>query len=135
MTVVYAKCDHIQSRALWSYLVDLPFVSKPWMVVGDFNTIVSSEERKGGSIPSLSTMNDFVSVINSLALQDYGYVGSTFTWCNKHQGRTRMWQRLDRALVSVEWGEKFSITSVEHAGMGQSDHCPLIRPLIGWKIL
>ena len=37
-----------------------------------------------------------------------------------------MWQRLDRALINVEWGQRFASTQVEHAAKGSSDHCPLI---------
>ena len=58
--VVYAKCDHILRRSLWSHLVDtdIPF-GMPWVVVGDFNSILCPEERRGWAFPSLIAMKEF----------------------------------------------------------------------------
>ena len=66
VSFVYAKCDHILRRPLWSH----------WMIVRDFNAIVSSSERKGGSPPSFSVMSEFIDFINSLGLLDCGFKGS-----------------------------------------------------------
>ncbi|XP_071940073.1 uncharacterized protein [Coffea arabica] len=45
---VHAKCTEQERALLWSaLLVDKPS-EDPWLVVGDFNTIVSAEEKRGG---------------------------------------------------------------------------------------
>ena len=56
VSFIYAKCDHVLRRPLWDHLASLQQSSFSWMIVGDFNTIVSSTERKGGATPSLSIM-------------------------------------------------------------------------------
>ncbi|XP_073037131.1 uncharacterized protein [Primulina eburnea] len=54
-------------------------------------------------------------------LIDAGFEGSSFTWTNK-----TIWKRLDRVLVSVDWGDHFSSIRVEHLPRTVSDHCPLL---------
>ena len=56
ISVVYASCDYVLRRSLWDHLIG---VDMPWVVVGDFNSILSSEERNGGAFPSLITMQEF----------------------------------------------------------------------------
>ena len=98
MTFVYAKCDHVSRRLLLRHLASFQN-DDPWMLVGDFNAIVSSLERKGGSTPNTSIIAEFSSFIHSMGLQDCSFSGSPFTWCNKHLDNTIMWQRLDRVLL------------------------------------
>ena len=51
----------------------------PWCVVGDFNAILSPEERsRGGSLNS--NMRRFLKVIEDLELKDLPMVGGPFTW-------------------------------------------------------
>ena len=71
-------------------------------------------------------MNEFVSFINEVGLYDCGFSGASFTWCNNLQSMSLMWQRIDRALVNVNWGDRFEKTEVEHATKIHSDHCPFI---------
>ncbi|KAK4404556.1 Retrovirus-related Pol polyprotein from type-2 retrotransposable element R2DM [Sesamum angolense] len=49
------------------------------IVGGDFNTVLSPDERSGGSAPSGIAMSDFHDAIVDSALVDAGYVGSPYT--------------------------------------------------------
>ncbi|KAL0289716.1 UNVERIFIED_CONTAM: hypothetical protein Sradi_7067000 [Sesamum radiatum] len=75
VTAVYAKCDTIERRALWDTLRAVSVVASPWIVGGDFNIVLSPDERSGGSIPSGIAMSDFHDAIVDSALVDAGYVG------------------------------------------------------------
>lgn len=59
-------------------------------------------------------------------LIDPSYSGSPFTLCNGWFPNKRVWKRLDRVLVDLEWMKLFDSTSVDHLISTGSDHSPLI---------
>ena len=76
LTVVYAKCKQILRRDLWQHLNNLTIpCNMPWIVLGDFNSILSSDERRGGAFPSLSSMEDFGDFLDQRGLVDCGFNG------------------------------------------------------------
>ncbi|KAL0920848.1 hypothetical protein M5K25_007863 [Dendrobium thyrsiflorum] len=121
-SLVYAACVKNERRVLFSQLSDFASsCNNPWVVVGDFNTVLHASERKGGVFPKLSSMEEFGNMIMDCSLLDIGFIGSNFTWNNK-----RLWQRLDRALFNQLWIDNWSLTTVEHLSRSLSDHCPLL---------
>ena len=52
-------------------------------------------------------MDGFRSVVDFCGFSDLGYCGPDFTWCNMQEGENRLQLRLDRALATPEWIEKF----------------------------
>ncbi|KAL0301807.1 UNVERIFIED_CONTAM: hypothetical protein Sradi_6457500 [Sesamum radiatum] len=76
---VDAKCDTVERRALWDDLRAVSVGVSPWIVGDDFNTILSPNERSGGSASSGIAMFDFHDAIVDSALVDAGYVGSPYT--------------------------------------------------------
>ncbi|KAL0368333.1 UNVERIFIED_CONTAM: hypothetical protein Scaly_1052200, partial [Sesamum calycinum] len=95
---------------------------KPLFVTAvDFNTVLSPDERSGGSAPSGIAMSDFHDAIADCALVDAGYVGSPYTWYSR-----RLRQRLDRVLISSCWMTVFPKMQVAHLELSQSDHRGLL---------
>ncbi|XP_073037090.1 uncharacterized protein [Primulina eburnea] len=88
---------------------------------GDFNVIRDASECLGSRGGRLLPMEEFNTFILDSGLIDAGFEGSSFTWTNK-----TIWKRLDRVLVSVDWGDHFSSIRVEHLARTVSDHCPLL---------
>lgn len=80
-TIVYAKCDAIDKLNLWD---DIYLLSQnmrlPWLVAGDFNVIMSDEEKIGGLPVYPNEYEDFAFCINSYELIDINFKGSPFTW-------------------------------------------------------
>ncbi|XP_073014645.1 uncharacterized protein [Primulina eburnea] len=66
-------------------------------------------------------LEEFNTFILDSDLIDARFEGSSFTWTNK-----TIWKRLDRVLVSVDWGDHFSSIRVEHLARTVSDNCPLL---------
>ncbi|KAL2223898.1 UNVERIFIED_CONTAM: putative mitochondrial protein [Sesamum indicum] len=118
---VYAKCDMVERRDLWASLRLISVGSSPWIVGGDFNTVLCPEERSGGAAPSGIAMSDFHDMIADCALTDAGYTGSPYTWYSR-----RLRQRLDRVLVTDSWMDVFSKTQVTHLELSKSDHRGLL---------
>ncbi|KAK2662858.1 hypothetical protein Ddye_001432 [Dipteronia dyeriana] len=68
---------------------------------GDFNEIISSSEKRGGSCKFSN--NGFANWIDRNKLVDLGFIGSKFTWMTKRGIGEEIWERLDRALCSMDW--------------------------------
>ncbi|EOY06956.1 Uncharacterized protein TCM_021518 [Theobroma cacao] len=121
-TFVYAKCTRQERLELWNCLRSLSSdMQGPWMVDGDFNTIVSCAERLNGASPHEGSMEDFAATLLDCGLIDAGFEGNSYTWTNNH-----MFQRLDRVVYNPEWVHFFSSTRVQHLNRDGSDHCPLL---------
>ncbi|KAK4414970.1 hypothetical protein Salat_2604000 [Sesamum alatum] len=94
---------------VWDVLRAVSIGASPWMVGGDFNTLLSLDERSGGAAPSSVAMSDFHDAIADCALVDAGYIGSPYTWYSR-----RLRQHLDLVLVSDCWVDVFPKTQVTH---------------------
>ena len=97
----------------------------PWFCMGDFNEILSMNEKSGGAERSQSQMDKFRKVVNDCGFKDLGYLGPDFTWCNMQSGGSRMYLRLDRAFATIDWIDKFSEVKINHLVDSTSDHCVL----------
>jgi len=48
-TVIYAKCDALERINMWDDIYNISVnYNMPWLVGGDFNVIMSDEEKTGG---------------------------------------------------------------------------------------
>ena len=97
----------------------------PWLCAGDFNEIVSNNEKLGGSNRSHSQMQLFRDVLDECGFIDLGYVGSPFTWQKHFADGHSIRERLDRGMANNEWFLKFAGTKIHHLSSNNSDHCPL----------
>ena len=77
------------------------------MCVGDFNDVISEMEKKGGRRKEKKKIECFQEMINSCGLNDAHYKGQKFTWYGIREGEL-IKERLDKALVNLEWMEAFS---------------------------
>ncbi|GLT65286.1 hypothetical protein SLA2020_377250 [Shorea laevis] len=97
-----------------------------WLLIGDFNAILSSDEKQGGRNFGSSSHNVFVDFVHSNGLVDLGFSGNPFTWSNKRQGIHNIKERLDRGLSNHEWIIMFPNALVTHLPATVSDHSPLL---------
>jgi hypothetical protein len=75
----------------------------PWLLFGDFNIILSNEEKFGGNVIDPNIMNMFRDTKNMCNLQDLGFKGEIFTWTNRQEDHSHIKARLDRFLANEEW--------------------------------
>ncbi|GAU48812.1 hypothetical protein TSUD_406450 [Trifolium subterraneum] len=126
---VYAKCSSRDKRTLWSNILmsKRGFGDGLWCIVGDFNSIRDSSERRGVNLshrddPS-AEMRSFNEFVGDLDLFDMPLVGRMFTWF--HPNGIAM-SRLDRLLVSPLWLDSWGDSFVRVLDRDVSDHCPLV---------
>ncbi|KAF8095241.1 hypothetical protein N665_0339s0108 [Sinapis alba] len=96
-----------ERRLLWDELETssrLPqLCGLPWIVMGDFNEIISpSEHSCGDQSTSSRGMRDFKECLQRCSLSDLQFSGTTFTWSNSSISK-----KLDRVLCNQEWLEQF----------------------------
>ena len=99
--------------------------SFPWLVCGDFNEIVHSDEKVGWKDRDAEQMGAFRETLSRCGLFDLGFVGPNFTWCNGRFGEQRTLIRLDRMVANEAWSRVFPDAKVHHVSMSSSDHCLL----------
>uniref|UniRef100_A0A803N410 Uncharacterized protein n=1 Tax=Chenopodium quinoa TaxID=63459 RepID=A0A803N410_CHEQI len=94
--------------------------SRPCVMFGDFNEIVSHEEEEGGVPRSESLMDAFRGAIDDCGLKDLGYKCSIFTWkreCSKVVDNA--WVSIvgkDAASRIALCGEHFSLWAAKQFG-------------------
>lgn len=93
----------------------------PWVIVGDFNEILHADEKQDGRRRGELQMRGFREVVGYAELIDLGFVGTMFTWSNRH---TKI--RLDRALATTSWSDIFPHSRVHVLPPSLSDHSPLL---------
>ncbi|XP_074314243.1 uncharacterized protein LOC141649452 [Silene latifolia] len=96
-----------------------------WALVGDFNTVLSPDERVGGNTKQ-DDMDDFIRCMASCGMTDIPSTGALFTWNNKQDLTTRIYSRLDRFLVNQAWLDIFPDMVAHFYPEGLFDHYPCI---------
>ncbi|XVE96968.1 hypothetical protein REPUB_Repub02eG0269900 [Reevesia pubescens] len=132
LTAVYASPVPTTRELFWDFLLHFNRLDgTPWLLVGDFNQILSSDEKQGGSVESNKRMLDFREVIQCRGLMDLGFSGCKFTWTNKHPLSSLIMKRLDRAFCNVLWRELYEEAILYNLPRLHGDHCPLLLRLEG----
>ncbi|CAL8164027.1 unnamed protein product [Prunus armeniaca] len=104
---------------MWDYL---SFVAAshnmPWLIAGDFNELLTADEKFGGVLECKSKV--FRNWVDGNEMIDLSYSGPKFTWNNK-----RVYTRLDRAICNMQWRRLFPEANVQHLPRTTSDHNPI----------
>ncbi|PON43341.1 Endonuclease/exonuclease/phosphatase, partial [Trema orientale] len=96
---IYASCDYIVRRDLWDSLSSL-HVTGPWLVLGDFNSVMGAHETTG--IIKRRSCEDFRAGVTLCNLIDLDTQGPCHTWRGSRGGRIVM-SRLDRAFCNEQF--------------------------------
>ncbi|XP_042029868.1 uncharacterized protein LOC121776765 [Salvia splendens] len=123
ISAVYAKCTRMERHPLWDKMREISNCvnGTPWLIGGDFNTILSHEDRIGSETNRQNEMIDFAEAIEDCRLLDPGTDGAEFTWA-----KNGLFERLDRAFVSEAWSSTFEATRVTNLPRVSSDHGPIL---------
>jgi len=92
----------------------------PWLLLGDFNYILSQDDKHNGEPVSNYETSDFRELCSDLGLADLNYTGYQFTWTNG-----TVWTKIDRVMVNTHC---FSLQQMAHVYFSTpgafSDHSP-----------
>ena len=111
---------------LWQYLnQEVLSLTEPWLIVGDFNSVLSSDEVSTAGRLDQRRCNAFGNWVFAHGLIYLEYSGLHFTWTCGTSNSTFRGARLDRALRNLGWNMTFQSAKVSHVPKIYSDHCPL----------
>ncbi|KAL0289215.1 UNVERIFIED_CONTAM: hypothetical protein Sradi_7078800 [Sesamum radiatum] len=128
LAVVYGVNDVVGRRVLWGDMARLSHMvrTEPWLVGGDFNTVVDVSEVCGQSGDIRGAAEEFQDCIRDTGLISLPVQGEWFTWHNCSRDARSLWKRLDRILVNDRWLERWPNSSYMSLNARTSDHSPLI---------
>ncbi|XP_075085014.1 uncharacterized protein LOC142168253 [Nicotiana tabacum] len=127
MTIVYGYNKVEQRRDLWQQLNSLSqTITKPWIIWGNFNSLLSPQDRLKGATVTSYEIKDCTECIQQLMLNELIWKGDYYTWTNKQQGGDIIWSRIDRAFGNAEWMVKYGHLLNEYKLPHISDHCPMM---------
>ncbi|XP_073357687.1 uncharacterized protein [Aegilops tauschii subsp. strangulata] len=99
LTGIYGEPNWNCKHRTYQLIRDLHAQSRlPWLVIGDFNEILYSDEKEGGAPRNQSCLQAFQDALTDCSLEDLGFNGDKFTW---FRGGLR--ERLDRAVSNEDW--------------------------------
>ena len=101
-TGFYKQPDAARRFSPWQLLEVLKGQSQlSWVVFGDFNEITHSDEKLGGPKRDARQVREFRECLSRFGLNDLGFVGQRYTWCNGRYEEHRTKLRLDRIVASI----------------------------------
>ncbi|XP_074300092.1 uncharacterized protein LOC141631303 [Silene latifolia] len=125
MTVVYGLNKAAERIPLWDSLRNYhSMIQGPWIVAGDFNSVMEVNERIGRAPISHAEIKPMLQTIQDCQLSDLSAKGAFFTWNNKHEHQSKVYSRLDRVFINDDWMDSFSDSYVHFLLEGMFDHCP-----------
>lgn len=102
-------------------------ISGPWVLLGDFNEIVSEAGKRGRAPVDQGRCFRFIKWLNECKLINLSAAGLRYIWRGSVQrGFRRVYERLDRVLCNVEWRDLFLGASVFNLPRVKSDHHPIL---------
>ncbi|PSR91221.1 Endonuclease/exonuclease/phosphatase protein [Actinidia chinensis var. chinensis] len=123
ITFVYAFNTTVGRRSLWENLRRFNSIHHhPWILLGDFNNVLSNGERINGMPVTTYEIREFKECCYDLGLSDLRSTGAFFTWTNNS-----VWCKLDRVMVNNEWTQRGMLAQAQYDPPGKlSDHSPCL---------
>ena len=122
-TGFYGHPETAKRKGSWALLKYLKEISPlPWVCMGDFNEILSGDEKAGVHQRPQWQMEDFREAIQVCELYDLGFSGPMVTWNNNRDVEGFSGGRLDRGFGNVLWKEMFRNAMIVNIPVSYSDH-------------
>ncbi|CAN1177270.1 hypothetical protein LINPERHAP2_LOCUS33001, partial [Linum perenne] len=127
ISAIYAKPNPMGRVLIWDELrARAAHETRPWVVLGDFNSISCVDENEGGAPFNPYRAASFIKCIADCGFIDLGYVGPKHTWF-----RGSIQERLDRGMANMLWRQRFPQAMVKHFPRLCSNHWPLLLNFFG----
>ena len=122
LSCVYGDPVRERRQEVWDRLVEIGLSrNEPWLLAGDFNELMSNEDKLGGAVREESSFWGFRDMAKSCKIRELRSSGNVPSWGG---WREMVWVqcRLDRCFGNDEWFNLFPRSSVEYGDMWGSDH-------------
>lgn len=147
ISFVYGHNNPADRKSLWAYLQRQSsiYALQPWVILGDFNAILSTNDRMGGSQHWPNYMDDFHLCTQQASLINVPYSGIHLTWHNGQKDGHTIQKKLDWILGNQELFNRWTRAHAKFLPRLAFDHSPMLihldrkpgsqRPQTGFKFL
>lgn len=98
-TAVYGLHSIQDRKSMWISLRSITQIQQgPWIIMGDFNTILHQEDRMHGSPVQEYETRDFREFLMITGFCEVKTFGREYTWKNSHT-----YSKIDRAIANADW--------------------------------
>jgi exonuclease III len=127
ITFIYGHPVLAQRIKIWEELERIgTLVNSKWLCIGDFNQVLSEDDKLSFKDSSLSGNLDLLQTISTLSLMPIEAKGLPYTWMNKRNGDQFVMEKLDRAFGNMAWLDCYPHCLVRNLPIIASDHGPII---------
>ena len=101
LTCVYGDPVRSRRREVWDRITQMGLQrDEAWMLTGDFNELLSNDEKSGGAVREDSSFWDFRDMVQNCKLREIRHTGNNLSWGG---WREKVWSqcRLDRVFGTV----------------------------------
>ncbi|XP_058738371.1 uncharacterized protein LOC131610432 [Vicia villosa] len=125
LTTIYALNQIDKRRVLWKDIDNLGKPQQgPWMLMGDFNNVLSTQDICGGSLVREWEFSNLREMMANSDMFKIDSKGDRFTWFNKHADGV-IYTRIDRAITNMNWLQVYGDLILYVLEPGVSDHALL----------
>ncbi|KAK2378521.1 hypothetical protein QL285_066416 [Trifolium repens] len=122
---IYASPTPSLRNQCWDHLCDVHSrYEGPWVIIGDFNEIISPREQRGGNFYQ-HRADGLITMMDNCNLVDLSSVGGKFTWHRNCRGQRSISKKLDRGMANLNWRVNFPEAFIETLCRNNSDHNPI----------
>ncbi|XP_058741383.1 uncharacterized protein LOC131613755 [Vicia villosa] len=127
LTCYYGYPERNRRRQAWDMLREISSMSSlPWCIIGDFNDMLSQQDKHGIHPHPNWLCNGFRDTVSDYNLVDIPLEGHQYTWVMSRGTDRMVEERLDRALANTSWLELSPSAKLVNLITTHSDHSPIL---------
>jgi hypothetical protein len=127
LTCYYGYPERGRRREAWDLLRELRDMSElPWCIIGDFNDLLSQEDKCGTHSHPNWLCAGFRNAICDCDLSDIYLEGYPYTWVKRRGSSDIVEERLDRAMANSLWLLRYFNVKLTNLLASHSDHSPIL---------
>lgn len=93
VTFVYAFNTIKERKELWTSINNFSSsIQQPWIILGDFNSVLKDDDRIGRNPTSWAEVIDFSNCVDECGLVELPYQGGRYTWNDMRDGQRIFFQ-------------------------------------------
>nr|XP_009762051.1 PREDICTED: uncharacterized protein LOC104214124 [Nicotiana sylvestris]XP_016492860.1 PREDICTED: uncharacterized protein LOC107812314 [Nicotiana tabacum] len=101
-------------------------MQEAWLVIGDFNSVLTVDDRINGQPVQQAELMDFQRFIADTGLGQLNRKSCQWSWCNKREAKHMIYSNIDWAFGNAFWLTRYSSLEAIFEKPGVSDHSPII---------